>query len=43
MTPSRDVVILVNLASYASITGRTEEAKTRLRRAPLISIRMLDE
>ena len=29
----RNVVILVNLASYASVTGRTEEAKARLRRA----------
>jgi Flp pilus assembly protein TadD len=29
----RNVVILVNLASYASATGRTEEAKARLRRA----------
>jgi Flp pilus assembly protein TadD len=29
----RNVVILVNLASYASVTGRTEEAKARLRYA----------
>jgi Flp pilus assembly protein TadD len=29
----RNVVILVNLASYASLTGRTEEAKARLRHA----------
>jgi Flp pilus assembly protein TadD len=29
----RNVVILVNLASYASVTGRTEEAKARLRHA----------
>jgi Flp pilus assembly protein TadD len=28
-----NIVILVNLASYASLTGRTEEAKARLRRA----------
>lgn len=29
----RNVIILLNLASYASVTGRTEEAKVRLRRA----------
>lgn len=27
------VIIMLNLASYASVTGRTEEAKVRLRRA----------
>ena len=28
-----NVIIMLNLASYASVTGRTEEAKVRLRRA----------
>jgi Flp pilus assembly protein TadD len=28
-----DVIILLNLASYASVTGRTEQAKVRLREA----------
>ena len=28
-----NVIILLNLASYASLTGRTEEAKVRLRHA----------
>ena len=29
----RNVIIMLNLASYASVTGRTEEAKVRLRHA----------
>jgi Flp pilus assembly protein TadD len=29
----KNVIILLNLASYASVTGRTEEAKARLRHA----------
>jgi Flp pilus assembly protein TadD len=29
----KNVIILLNLASYASLTGRVEEAKSRLRHA----------